>query len=53
MRTLRFRIGQKTVTCTYDENDPRNDASNILELDAKERAEWCVDGYLADPPNFD
>ncbi len=37
----------------YDENDPRNDTSNVLELDAKERAEWCVDGYLRKPPNFD
>jgi hypothetical protein len=37
----------------YRENDPRNDTSNILELDAKERAEWCVDGYLGNPPNFD
>jgi hypothetical protein len=38
---------------TYDENDPRTDSTNLLELDAKERAEWCVDGYLGNPPEFE
>ena len=49
-------VGRRALECgfmTYDENEPRNDTSNILELDAKERAEWCVDGYLGNPSNFD
>lgn len=49
-------VGRRSVTQgfdAYDENDPRTDSSNILELDAKERAEWCVGGYLGNPSNLD
>lgn len=49
-------VGRRAIEhafTTYDENDPRPDSTNLLELDAKERAEWCVDGYLGKPPEFD
>lgn len=43
-------VGRRAIEhgfATYKENDARNDSTNRLELDAKERAEWAVDGYLA------
>lgn len=49
-------VGRRNLTHgfqTYDEHDPLTDSTNILELDAKERAEWCVDGYLGNPSNFE
>ena len=42
-------IGFRTIRVgfdSYDPTNPFNDSTNLLELDAKERAEWCVDGYL-------
>jgi hypothetical protein len=42
-------VGERALEhgfATYDENNPLNDTTNRLELDAKERAEWCVDGYV-------